>query len=299
MGDSAPAGQEWIKGIYRSSYTWHPAVTTIGHSNNQTVGMTVQIEIPFSVGEYAVVLQAGHVYRLVTEYVRGGVLGTSPAIFGSAFTEINGFFYTVPLDPDIPLNVHPIEQWGAPPPQMSGVTPIGYEGIIYVGADDVVMGWHSYTTVAGITALNSSSAGAVGVCAPIPTHIDLWDITPVEPSDTDKIIAAVEATGDRVIQSIDQNTDRVVNAIDNLGDRIDPKGIPGLKDLNPKEPDTLPAIPTIPGPVAVIGADGVAAMQEIWAAFGNSDFFRVLMVMAGVSIAIGVITYLTRRKKEE
>ena len=187
---------------------------------------------------------------------------------------------------------------------------------IAVGAQDVDISIFFGVAVTGTSSESSSSMPYLYIEIYPPTYVEVFDVTPLD-GNTQAIIDAVNEVGnkiiisqnentDRLIDNQNQNTDRIVqaqdrttDAINSMADRLDPKGVPPLADLKPKEPEPLPEIPTIPGPEAVIGADGVAAMQEIWGAFAGSNFFKLIMVMAGVSIGIGIITYLARRKKEE
>lgn len=175
---------------------------------------------------------------------------------------------------------------------------------VMVGADDVDL---SVFMAVAYKIQSPSPSSWVSTFADVypPLLIEIYDITPLD-QNTQAIINAVEETGNRVMAKMDENTDRIVaaqdrttNAINDMANRLDPQDKPALTDINPQEPEPLPEIPTIPGPEAVLGEDGVSAMQEIWGAFAESNFFKLVMVLAGVSIGIGIITYLARRKKEE
>jgi len=209
---------------------------------------------------------------------------------GSSYTGATGFFID---DPSTGLPFHFLDFSGG---GYNGNTlwvsewdEQAYGGIVSVGSVPVQLSYYSAMGVAG-----ASTGNKPYLAAGMPLRITVTDVTPLS-ADTAAIIDAVERTGDRIIASQDRTTD----AINNLANRLDPQDKAPLRDIAPREPESLPPIPTIPGPEAVLGADGVAAMQEIWAAFADSNFFKLIMVLAGVSIGIGIVTYLARRKKEE
>ena len=85
-----------------------------------------------------------------------------------------------------------------------------------------------------------------------------------------------------------------------MANRLDPQDKPPLRDINPKEPETLPELPTLPTPEEIIGADGLAALGQFWDALSGSNFGRlVVMGPIGFAFALGYIAYVVRKKREE
>ena len=255
--------------------------------------------------------EPGHVYDISLEYYRGG----------------HWHFQGKPLD--VNLNTQQLGFWaGLESGNLDTYYDLTVGGTNYPGSSGNAMGQNieswQYTLMVGanpvyLTHVQSTTMWqnygnwdyANMLVGGVPVTITVTEKVPEAPSDTDKIIAAVESTGDRIIAAVGASADRItdaidasgkrtVDAIDRMADRLDPQDKPPLADLNPKEPDPLPELPTLPTPEEIIGAEGLAALKDFWDALSGSTFGRIaIMGPIGVAFALGYIAYVVRKKREE